>query len=225
MVDSEGSDGHAPTNAERPANWRATCRRVAQQAAETDAWQAWSIGDDQPIPFAYRWEHVQQVVGLALWLAQETGADAEVVEAAAWLHDVRKRERNHARRGAEAHQAFWRTAISRRRRSRRWPMRSAGTRGSIATIRNRCSHWRRPYYGMPTNCPRSACGRCVYLSYAPPCGQSLAERRQHNLNLWKLCCTHCHKHEYGTRTASGRASLQANVAVMEAWAGKRRKLH
>ena len=40
--------------------------------------------------FIYRWEHVRAVVALALKLAELTGADKEVVEAAAWLHDVRK---------------------------------------------------------------------------------------------------------------------------------------
>jgi uncharacterized protein len=40
--------------------------------------------------FNYRWEHVQAVVTLANRLAALTGADAEVVEAAAWLHDVCK---------------------------------------------------------------------------------------------------------------------------------------
>ncbi|WP_420644779.1 HD domain-containing protein [Candidatus Leptofilum sp.] len=40
--------------------------------------------------FHYRWEHVTAVVTLALKLAELTGADAEVVEAAAWLHDIRK---------------------------------------------------------------------------------------------------------------------------------------
>lgn len=41
-------------------------------------------------PFNYRWEHVQAVVQAALHLAAATGADSEVVECAAWLHDVAK---------------------------------------------------------------------------------------------------------------------------------------
>ena len=41
-------------------------------------------------PFEYRWEHVQAVVRLAIRLAERTGADREVCEAAAWLHDVAK---------------------------------------------------------------------------------------------------------------------------------------
>ena len=46
-------------------------------------------GTDQ-VSFNYRWEHVTAVVALALRLAEMTGADAETVEAAAWLHDVCK---------------------------------------------------------------------------------------------------------------------------------------
>lgn len=42
------------------------------------------------VSFNYRWEHVTTVVSLAVKLAELTGADAEIVEAAAWLHDVRK---------------------------------------------------------------------------------------------------------------------------------------
>jgi uncharacterized protein len=46
--------------------------------------------DTEKVSFNYRWEHVTTVVTLALKLAELTGADAEVVEAAAWLHDIRK---------------------------------------------------------------------------------------------------------------------------------------
>lgn len=42
------------------------------------------------VSFNYRWEHVTTVVTLALKLAELTGADAEIVEAAAWLHDICK---------------------------------------------------------------------------------------------------------------------------------------
>lgn len=42
------------------------------------------------VSFNYRWEHVTAVVTLALRLAALTGADVEIVEAAAWLHDSRK---------------------------------------------------------------------------------------------------------------------------------------
>jgi uncharacterized protein len=49
---------------------------------------------------------VQEVVELALWLARATGADAEIAEAAAWLHDVRKEESSHGVAGAEAARAI-----------------------------------------------------------------------------------------------------------------------
>ena len=81
--------------------WRATCMGAALQASEEEARAAWSLADNEPIPFNHRWEHVQQVVKLAIWLADETGADPDVVEAAAWLHDVRKTEPDHGERGAE----------------------------------------------------------------------------------------------------------------------------
>ncbi len=40
--------------------------------------------------FNYRWEHVKAVVKLANKLSKLTGADPEIVEAAAWLHDIAK---------------------------------------------------------------------------------------------------------------------------------------
>jgi uncharacterized protein len=54
--------------------------------------------------FNYRWEHVQAVVRTALRLAELTGADREIVEAAAWLHDVAKQGngRAHGQEGAVA---------------------------------------------------------------------------------------------------------------------------
>ena len=54
------------------------------------------------VSFNYRWEHVTTVVTLAKRLAKLTGADKDIVEAAAWLHDVRKSgQGNHALAGAE----------------------------------------------------------------------------------------------------------------------------
>ncbi len=40
--------------------------------------------------FSYRWEHVCAVVKTGKKLAQLTGADVEIIEAAAWLHDICK---------------------------------------------------------------------------------------------------------------------------------------
>lgn len=58
------------------------------------------FGSKEPV-FNYRWEHVTAVVTLALKLAELTGADRDVVEAAAWLHDVRKEAgESHPQEGA-----------------------------------------------------------------------------------------------------------------------------
>jgi len=70
-----------------------------KQATEYEAKQRYGTAD--PL-FNYRWEHVTAVVSLALKLAELTGADAEVVEAAAWLHDIRKETgAKHPREGAK----------------------------------------------------------------------------------------------------------------------------
>ncbi len=82
--------------------WRTQCRTVAERAAEAEARREWGLGENEEIPFNYRWEHVQQVVETACWLARITGANVEIAEAAAWLHDVRKVEENHAIAGAAA---------------------------------------------------------------------------------------------------------------------------
>lgn len=58
-------------------------------------------------PFNYRWEHVCAVVTCALKLADLTGADKEIVEAAAWFHDVAKEARDdHPREGAKFARKF-----------------------------------------------------------------------------------------------------------------------
>jgi uncharacterized protein len=59
------------------------------------------FGKRKPV-FNYRWEHVTAVVTLAAKLAELTGADEEVVVAAAWLHDVRKETKEkHPQEGAK----------------------------------------------------------------------------------------------------------------------------
>jgi len=78
-----------------PREWRPIVQAVARGAAHIEGRLR---GEGR---FNYRWEHVQAVVSLARWLAAETGADAEVAEAAAWLHDIAKSEANHAHVGAE----------------------------------------------------------------------------------------------------------------------------
>jgi uncharacterized protein len=89
--------------------WRETVRSAAHNAAQVEDRERWG---DARTPFDYRWEHVQAVVRLAVRLAERTGADREVSEAAAWLHDVAKpqptdstgsdrgRRRDHGRDGA-----------------------------------------------------------------------------------------------------------------------------
>lgn len=62
---------------------------------------------DSKKPFNYRWEHVQAVVVAAGRLARLTGADEEIVVAAAWLHDVAKEAGdNHPREGAKFARKF-----------------------------------------------------------------------------------------------------------------------
>jgi uncharacterized protein len=87
---------------------------AAKAQAEQEGRAAWHLDDKQPVseaepepgreplPFNYRLEHVSQVVALAMRLARSLSADLEVIEAAAWLHDVRKQEPKHALAGAAA---------------------------------------------------------------------------------------------------------------------------
>ena len=81
-------------------NWQTICRQQAEERAVQEARTSWKINPEQPIPFNYRWEHVQEVVRLALWLAPQLNADGEIVEAAAWLHDMAKGQPKHAQVGA-----------------------------------------------------------------------------------------------------------------------------
>jgi uncharacterized protein len=85
---------------------RPTWREVAMAAAKAQAVQEgrklWKLGEGEPLPFDYRFEHVAQVTAMALRLARALKADLEIVEAAGWLHDVRKQEPQHALAGAAA---------------------------------------------------------------------------------------------------------------------------
>ncbi len=87
-------------------HWREAARRIAQARAEAESRRKWQMEPPRPIPFNYRWEHVQTVVGLALHLAQDLGGDLEVVEAAAWLHDICKTQPSHGEVGAQEAQAI-----------------------------------------------------------------------------------------------------------------------
>ncbi len=73
---------------EKSGDWRRIAAREAHKATLREARERWQIED---YPADYRWTHVQAVVRLALRLAELTGADRDVVEAAAWLHDCAKR--------------------------------------------------------------------------------------------------------------------------------------
>ncbi|MFT7587221.1 MAG: putative nucleotidyltransferase with HDIG domain [Cellvibrionaceae bacterium] len=79
--------------------WRDACRFEMKKAALKEAKAR--TGKKNP-GFIYRWEHVKAVVSQAKKLAEITGADADVIEAAAWLHDIKKHESGskHAELGA-----------------------------------------------------------------------------------------------------------------------------
>ncbi|MCB0077599.1 MAG: HD domain-containing protein [Anaerolineales bacterium] len=90
-------------------SWENACREVAEEEAKKDALLQWGMEAGETPPFAYRWEHVQQVVAHARWLLTQVEADADVLIAAAWLHDVRKRKSNHAKKGAKFAKKFLKT--------------------------------------------------------------------------------------------------------------------
>jgi uncharacterized protein len=84
-------------------------RQIVQGAAlDATLREAKSRYGTEQLSFNYRWEHVRAVVRLALRLAELTDADPEIVEAAAWLHDIRKRGRDdsHGVDGAAAARAI-----------------------------------------------------------------------------------------------------------------------
>lgn len=68
-------------------DWRQEVQRVMRESTEQEILNRYGSPD---VSFNYRWEHVISVVDLAQKLATLTGADSEIVEAAAWLHDIRK---------------------------------------------------------------------------------------------------------------------------------------
>jgi uncharacterized protein len=92
MPEDNAATGRAP--------WREVVHVAAHDAAIVE--ERTKHGRDD-ILFNYRWEHVQAVARTAIRLAERTGADREVVEAAAWLHDVAKvSSEHHALDGAIA---------------------------------------------------------------------------------------------------------------------------
>ncbi len=88
-----------------PPDWRKAVKKTMRKATEAEIEARFGSLDNAS--FNYRWEHVQTVVILAKRLAKLTGADEEVVVAAAWLHDVRKDAReDHPQEGAEFARTF-----------------------------------------------------------------------------------------------------------------------
>ena len=81
--------------------WRDHLPKIAREATLAEAKERWNNENEL---VNYRWEHVQAVVRLGNRLAKLTGADKDVVEAAAWLHDIRKKGKgdNHGEDGANA---------------------------------------------------------------------------------------------------------------------------
>lgn len=86
--------------------WRGAAREAMHGATLDEADRRY--GTREPV-YNYRWEHVCAVYTLAMKLADLTGADAEIVEAAVWLHDIRKDAgEQHHEAGAEYARAFLR---------------------------------------------------------------------------------------------------------------------
>ncbi|MCO5182528.1 MAG: HD domain-containing protein [Anaerolineae bacterium] len=73
--------------ATKKKSWRKAVREAMYAAAYAEAR---ARTKSKSPPFNYRWEHITAVVNASLKLAALTGADAEIVEAAAWLHDIAK---------------------------------------------------------------------------------------------------------------------------------------
>jgi uncharacterized protein len=98
--------------------WRAVAIAAAKAQAAQEGRHMWHIpephdkqyntqqSEGEPLPFDYRFEHVAQVTALALRLGRALDADLEIVEAAGWLHDVRKEEPSHGVAGAVAARAI-----------------------------------------------------------------------------------------------------------------------
>lgn len=85
-------------------DWRKAVKKAMREATEQELKRRHGKIDPS---FNYRWEHVTAVVTLAQELAQLTGADPEIVEAAAWLHDIRKETKDrHPQEGAKFAREF-----------------------------------------------------------------------------------------------------------------------
>lgn len=86
------------TNGKIYKPWRKFVKSAMRNAARQEALSKYKTANPS---FNYRWEHVKAVVKTAVRLAEIMDADVEVVEAAAWLHDIAKIEGGkHPRIGA-----------------------------------------------------------------------------------------------------------------------------
>ncbi|BDU72633.1 HD domain-containing protein [Mesoterricola silvestris] len=70
--------------------WRQRCEEALGAQSRADAIRFWGTSHEGRPVFDYRFEHTLAAVRLAKWLAPLAGADPDVVECAAWLHDCRK---------------------------------------------------------------------------------------------------------------------------------------
>jgi uncharacterized protein len=92
------------SKSKKKKDWRSAVQKAMREATEREL--KLRHGKTDP-SFNYRWEHVTAVVTLANKLAALTGADPEIVEAAAWLHDVRKETKDkHPQEGAKFARQF-----------------------------------------------------------------------------------------------------------------------
>jgi putative nucleotidyltransferase with HDIG domain len=88
--------------------WRDAAIITMRSAADTEQNEnSRDLIPGESSTYTYRWEHVSAVVALARKLAHILDADEEVVEAAAWLHDITKVDgESHAETGAEFARVF-----------------------------------------------------------------------------------------------------------------------
>lgn len=89
--------------------WRKACEEALRDRSSADAIRFWGLshkvdGEKRPV-FDYRFEHTLAVVKIARWLAPKVGADPEVVECAAWLHDCAKRLKDSRSKDSHARDA------------------------------------------------------------------------------------------------------------------------
>lgn len=96
-------------SASNPKPWRQACEEALKAHSEPDAIRFWRVahnanGTPHPI-FDYRFEHTLAAVKIARWLAPQVGADPEIVECAAWLHDCTKHYQEPKEHDTHAHEA------------------------------------------------------------------------------------------------------------------------